>query len=347
MVSSVIFNLIDIILLIGFVITVIGFIFVISSFFDLSAVKDTVLEEVPSSPNSNTNSDSNVLKIPKNNKSKYGKAKHRKVKKSTFQGENIEAPDNEVKEVLNVKEYNESPSFEDNQLFFTPNYEKPVPVTRKPKKRSKSFNEEPFPSGIPYQNDLNKTNQIREALSSHYDDEIEKPAFETDNLGPRDIKIDVNNPESLPIPKSLKSFIVSNREAISSSDVFEDLTFNSTKDFMLEIPNLAKLNDRLLSYVPTTNSRIIIEEFDINNTSYVLLLSSLLNQKVHIKTLPKISITNLITDNSALILTDSLMENEEECGAVYENLSEISQIKEIFERSWNLAKDIDMNLLNS
>ncbi|WP_409200760.1 hypothetical protein [Methanobrevibacter sp. DSM 116169] len=340
--EAMVLNLIELIVLLGILLTIMGVFLIVSFFVDVSSITNEFLKEA----NIDGVSDSAPLKVKNNNEpTKFKK----NIKKADFSNKNnnkpafkneIRAPDNEPNEVLDIKEYSEEPSFEDNKLVFTPNYEKPVPVTRKPKKRSAHFEEE-----ISYQNDLDKTDEIKKALSNSYSTDIKEPIYETENLMPRDIKIDLNNPESLPIPNILKSFIISNKGTIASEEAFEDLTIRAKNNLMLEIPNLAKLNDRLLSYVPTTQSRIIIEEFDITNTSYVLLITSLLKQNVHIKTLPKIDITNLVTDNSALIVADNLMDNDGEYGAIYEDVSDISQIKEIFEKSWNIAKDIDLNLL--
>lgn len=311
-----------------------GLVLLINEFVDLNQLNNSIFNE-------NTESyqrENSTLKNPKNKK--YSKIKN-SIKNPKFNDENIESLDNESNGVLDVKDYKETPSFEDNKLVFTPNYEKPVLVTRKPKKRSNNL----FEEEVGFKNSLDKTDDIKKALNFDLEDQSIENSFE-EGLKSRNIEIDINDPESLPIPKILKSFIVSNKGNVASKEAFEDLAINSKNDIMLEIPNLNNLNDRFLSYVPTKNSRIIIEEFDISNTSYVLLLSSLLSQKVHIKTLPKVDITNLVTDNSALIMTDELTQEKGEYGAIYQN-SEISEIKEIFEKSWNLAKDIDKKILNS
>ena len=61
---------------------------------------------------------------------------------------------------------------------------------------------------------------------------------------PRNIKIDVNHPESLPVPKLLRSFVVYGDGLITSSEAFDKLATDVNKEIMLEIPSLNDLSDR-------------------------------------------------------------------------------------------------------
>ena len=337
--QGLILNLIDLILFIGLIISIAGVILLVTSFLDVSPITEKAISQTSNNNPFKTSSDSNSpLKIPNSKTQKINP----NAKKPIFKKTNIEAPDNEASEILQIKDYKEGPSFHDEKLYFTPNYEKPVRVTRKPKKRTEPFIDEE----IFYGASIDKTEEIKQQLSKPLEVQPIAKAIERNEPSPRDIKIDINNPESLPIPDEAKSFVISKNGIVSSSEAFDNLAMSAKNDIMVEIQNLNDLDDRFLSYVPITNSRIIIEDFDISNTSYVLLISSLMRQNVLIRTLPKVDMTNLITDNLALIVSDNLQEDEGKYGAIYENNSEISKIREIFERSWNLARDIDGNLLN-
>lgn len=161
---------------------------------------------------------------------------------------------------------------------------------------------------------------------------------------PRDIKIDLNDPESLPIPKSLNSYVIFNGGLVTSKEAFDELAVNVNKEIMLEIPSLNDLSDRFLSHVPTIYSRVIIDEFDVSDMSYMFLISSLLRQGVHIKTVPKVHTVNLITDDShAMIISEG--QNNMEYGAIYDDRNSISNIRSDFEKTWNIASNLDENIL--
>ena len=160
----------------------------------------------------------------------------------------------------------------------------------------------------------------------------------------RDIKIDINDPESLPVPKSLNSYVISESGVLTSKEAFDNLAVNVHKEIMLEIPSLTELSDRVLSHVPTIYSRVIINEFDTSDVSYMFLISSLLKQGVHIKTVPKVHAINLITDDShAMIISEG--KNDIEYGAIYDDRSSISNIRANFEKTWNIASNLDESIL--
>ena len=108
--------------------------------------------------------------------------------------------------------------------------------------------------------------------------------------------------------------------------------------------SLNDLSDRFLSHVPTIYSRVIIDEFDISDMSYMFLISSLLKQGVHIRTVPKVHTVNLITDDShAMIISDS--QNGIEYGAIYDDRSSISSIRADFEKTWDIASNLDESIV--
>ena len=256
--------------------------------------------------------------------------------------------ENNPKAVLKVVPQEEKELNLDKKLNFTPHYDKPLKVTRAPKKREDEYIVEEVPEILVNPN--NNSQEIQTALQ--YEQPIVEPVIDTTSqVAPevaqnRDIKIDINNPESLPLPKSLRSFIISGNGLISSQEAFDNLAVNVNKEIMLEIPSLNDLSDRFLSHVPTIYSRVIINEFDVSDMSYMFLISSLLKQGVHIKTVPKVHSINLITDDShALIISGST--NDMQYGAIYEDRNSISNIRADFEKTWNIASNLDENLIMS
>jgi hypothetical protein len=255
------------------------------------------------------------------------------------------------KAVLNVVPQEEHDVDFDRQLNFTPRYDKPLKVTRTPKRRSDDYFSEEIP---PFVVEDDKSNDIIRVLSEDQP-AVEEPPVEvnppvapvvSEVNEPRDIKIDINNPESLPIPKLLKSYVISENGLVTSQEAFDQLAINVNKEIMLEIPSLNDLSDRFLSHVPTIYSRVIIDEFDLSDMSYMVLISSLIKQGVHIKTVPKVHTVNLITDDSyAMIISEG--QDEFEYGAIYDDRNSISNIRADFEKTWNIASNLDENVILS
>lgn len=160
------------------------------------------------------------------------------------------------------------------------------------------------------------------------------------------IKIDLNDPESLPIPKLLNSYVICEKGILTSQEAFEEVASHSKEEILLEAPTIKDMGDRFLSSLSKIKSRVIIEEFDLEDISYVLLLSSLIKKGVEIKTLASIDSFNLIGDTShALLISNSIDEDDFEYGAVYDDKESVENIKELFESSWNLANDLDIGAL--
>ena len=352
-----VYNLIDILLFVGFIIAIVGIILIISHFVDSNADKTTnAIKEFIDSRDFNSSALNRF----------EGKSK-KSNQPLSLRREFNEYEDTDYDELI-LEDYDESPSdyFErsgeynpkavlnvvdreekqvaDRQLDFTPTYEKPIKVTRAPKKREEDYFVDDVPEFVV---ETDKSEEIRRALSQ----EPIEPVIETKQpvqelQKPRDIKIDINDPESLPVPKSLNSYIISDAGLVTSQDAFDQLAIHVNKEIMLEIPSLNDLSDRFLSHVPTIYSRVIIDEFDISDMSYTFLISSLLKQGVHIKTVPKVHTINLITDDShAMIISDG--QNGVEYGAIYDDRNSISNIRADFEKTWNIASNLDESILVS
>jgi hypothetical protein len=78
--------------------------------------------------------------------------------------------------------------------------------------------------------------------------------------------------------------------------------------------------------------------------SYMFLISSLLKQGVHIRTVPKVHTINLITDDSyAMIISEG--KDDMEYGAIYNDRMSISNIRADFEKTWSIASALDDKIL--
>jgi len=351
-----VYNLLDILLVVGLIISIVGVILIVSYFVDSNADRTTnMIKEFLESKDINSSSFSGFekkndnadrpLKI-RNDYNDYEDLAYDELVIEDYPdstpGEYYEESYDDSKAVLNVVQ-REEPDIAEKQLVFTPNYGRPLKVTRAPKKRQNDYFTEDVPEII-VQND--KSDEIQRALQepAPVEEVVPAPSLTPQVSEPRDIKIDVNHPESLPVPKSLNSYVICDGGLLTSQEAFDQLATNVNKEIMLEIPSLNDLSDRFLSHVPTIYSRVIIDEFDVSDISYMFLISSLLKQGVHIKTVPKVHSVNLITDDShAMIISEG--QNDLEYGAIYDDRSSISNIRADFEKTWNLASNLDESIL--
>ena len=361
--ETIVYNLLGVLLIVGLIISIVGIIMIVSYFVDSNADRTTnMIKDFLESREDNNSSfggldrksdnDKRPLKV-RNDFNEYEDGNYEELELDDLSGldDNKYYDDyyeNNPKAVLKVVPQEEKELNLDKKLNFTPHYDKPLKVTRAPKKREDEYIVEEVPEILVNPN--NNSQEIQTALQ--YEQPIVEPVIDTTSqVAPevaqnRDIKIDINNPESLPLPKSLRSFIISGNGLISSQEAFDNLAVNVNKEIMLEIPSLNDLSDRFLSHVPTIYSRVIINEFDVSEMSYMFLISSLLKQGVHIKTVPKVHSINLITDDShALIISGST--NDMQYGAIYEDRNSISNIRADFEKTWNIASNLDENLIMS
>lgn len=355
--ETTVYNLIDILLIVGLIISIVGIIILISYFVDSNADRTTnkikqFIESREGQPSfrgldrkSDNNASNGPLKVRKEFNDEYANEFNEEMVVGDYPNSdgsyfNDDYEYDDSKAVLNVVPQEENEVTFDNQLEFTPYYGRPLKVTRAPKRRNSDyFAEDPSEFIV---ETADHSNEIQRALAE------EEPVREVPTLAPekpaRDIKIDINNPESLPIPKSLNSYVLSDDGVLTSKEAFDNLAVNVNKEIMLEIPSLNDLSDRFLSHVPTIYSRVIIDEFDVSDMSYMFLISSLLKQGVHIKTVPKVHSINLITDDSyAMIISEG--KNDMEYGAIYNDRNSISNIRADFERTWNIASNLDENIL--
>ncbi len=358
------YNLTGILLIVGLIISIVGIILMVSYFVEYNADRTTNM--IKDFLNSNEGSSNTFSRFerkpenkgaslrPQNDLNEYYDDDYRDLVLDDFE-EYENDPffrddfEDNSKTVLNVVPQEERDLNFDRQLDFTPRYEKPLKVTRAPKRRSDDYFTEEVP---PFVVENDKSDEIIRVLAQEEPATVEEPPIEvkppviSEVTEPRDIKIDINNPESLPIPKLLKSYVISDKGLVTSQEAFDQLAINVNKEIMLEIPSLNDLSDRFLSHVPTIYSRVIIDEFDLSDMSYMFLISSLIKQGVHIKTVPKVHTVNLITDDShAMIISEG--QNDFEYGAIYDDRNSISNIRADFEKTWNIASNLDESVILS
>ena len=366
--ETAVYNLIDILLIVGLIISIVGIILMVSYFVESNADKTTnkIKEFLVSGEagrhsfsfekdSKGTNSNG-PLKVRKEFND-YDDSAYEEMEVGDYPSSDgsyfNDDYDRSSKAVLNVVPQKETEVNFDNQLDFKPYYGKPLKVTRAPKRRQGEYFSDEIPEFVV--EPTNNSNEIQNALA------VEEPAIEpihehvlepfydsptrrAPEVPAREIKIDINDPESLPVPKSLNSFVLSDEGLLTSQEAFDNLAVNVNKEIMLEIPSLNDLSDRFLSHVPTIYSRVIINEFDVSDMSYMFLISSLLKQGVHIKTVPKVHSINLITDDShAMIISEG--QNDMEYGAIYNDRNSISNIRADFEKTWNIASNLDENII--
>ena len=359
-----VYNLLDLLLIVGFIIAVVGIVLIISYFVEYNADRTTNMLKDFLSSNGGNSSSLNKTSLTKfqrksNNDgplrvrsefNEYDDSGYDDLVLDDYEAYDTSQflrsdYDDNPKAVLNVVPQEDDNVNFDKQLTFTPHYDKPLKVTRAPKRRSEDYFVEEVPEFVV---DNDKSDEIIRVLAEEPADvpepvEIPGPIV-PEVTEPRDIKIDINNPESLPVPKLLKSYVISSSGLVTSQEAFDQLAINVNKEIMLEIPSLNDLSDKFLSHVPTIYSRVIIDEFDVSDMSYMFLISSLLKQGVHIKTVPKVHTVNLITDDSyAMIISEG--QNDFEYGAIYDDRNSISNIRADFEKTWNIASSLDESVI--
>ena len=360
--ETAIYNLLDILLIVGLIISIVGIILIVSYFVESNAdrttdkIKEFLESREVKGPSLGTfdrkskdASSKGPLKVRKEfndyDDSQYSELDVGDYPSSDGSYFNDDYEYDESKAVLNVAPQQEEEMNFDNELEFTPHYGKPLKVTRAPKRRTEDYFAEEYPEVIV--EPVDKSSEIQRALAE--DTSVAEPVRDiptevAPEVPAREIKIDINNPESLPVPKSLNSYVISDQGVLTSQEAFDNLAVNVNKEIMLEIPSLNDLSDRFLSHVPTIYSRVIINEFDVSDMSYMFLISSLLKQGVHIKTVPKVHSINLITDDShAMIISEG--NGNIEYGAIYSDRNSISNIRADFEKTWNIASNLDENII--
>jgi len=144
--------------------------------------------------------------------------------------------------------------------------------------------------------------------------------------------------------KFLRSYVVCSKGTMTSKEAFDELAKSAKSEIYLEMASIKDMTDEFLSKISSLDVRIVIQEFDIKDMAYTLLITSLLEQGVKIRTLPIINTINLVADDShALIISENDFSDDLDIGAVYNDSKSISNVKSMFENSWNIANELDIN----
>lgn len=389
--ESYVFHLIDIFTIFGIILFIIGTYLLILSFFErgnVSKLKDF---------QKNLNNESKGLKLDGNLKNKNNiKSKNNSLNKNikktglsdslgnSLTNNKLGSIDtNKIKDKVKntskrknpksvLKPINPKSNENNKKLRFTPNYEKPMKVTRRPQKKNKKVlmndkNNHIQPDNENLNTDgMKKSDAIVKALASddfirpvhnessytNLDDNINNDNINKikDNINEIEDNFNINDNDINKIPfeddknssKFLRSYVICSKGAMNSKDAFEELAKHAKKEISLKIDSINDIDDdKFLSKLSSLDVRIIIKEFDIKNMSHVLLITSLLEQGVEIKTLPSIDTINLVADESnALIIYNNDSKNDLDVGAVYNDLKSISNIKSMFDKSWKIADDL-------
>ena len=382
--ESYVFHLIDIFTIFGIILFIIGTYLLILSFFErgnVSKLKDF---------QKNLNNESKGLKLDGNLKNKNNiKSKNNSLNKNikktglsdslgnSLTNNKLGSIDtNKIKDKVKntskrknpksvLKPINPKSNENNKKLRFTPNYEKPMKVTRRPQKKNKKVlmndkNNHIQPDNENLNTDgMKKSDAIVKALAS---DDFIRPVhnessytnlddnINNDNINEIEDNFNINDNDINKIPfeddknssKFLRSYVICSKGTMNSKDAFEELAKHAKKEISLKIDSINDIDDdKFLSKLSSLDVRIIIKEFDIKNMSHVLLITSLLEQGVEIKTLPSIDTINLVADESnALIIYNNDSKNDLDVGAVYNDLKSISNIKSMFDKSWKIADDL-------
>lgn len=296
-----------------------------------------------------------------------------------------------------IKSNKQTSNFTDKPYQFTPNYERPVKVTRRPVKKNLSIDLSKIP-------EAEKSHEIDEDLVKYndessnqrfsdksdyedsngyiivdhssdtasdedygiyddndYEDEYaygtpfklsnEPDSRENDidssiNSIDNEIKIDPNNPESLPIPKSLKSFVVTSKGRLTTQEAAEELSYQAINEILLITNSLTDLSHKFLDNISHVHTRLIIEDSDFDDLSTALVVNSLIDKDIEIRTMPVLDTINLLVDdNYALIVSDDETNKDFQYGAVYSNKNSVIEIKNMFEKTWDLAEPVNKDKL--
>ena len=288
--------------------------------------------------------------------------------------------------------------FTDKTYQFTPNYERPLKITRKPSKKqtikNKLFNisnipksekskrieeelgnnsdkkvisslypknddtsmEEDLHSDHPHNKvqisggkslentDILTNNNPNKFVNEDLDSQTHSLSSAKDLLGTQEDKeiiIDPNNPESIPIPKILKSYVIGPNGRLSTQEAFDDLSAEAKFEVCLITNSLKDLSHKFLKNISHIHTKIIIEEMNLSDLSEALIVSSMINKNIEIRTMPKLNTINLIIDDGyALIVSSSEEFESTQYGAIYTDYDSIDDVKKLFYSTWELAEKI-------
>ncbi len=256
--------------------------------------------------------------------------------------------------------------YEDSEDYaFTSNYERPVMVTRKPRKKTEHRNDE-YEAIVPQdrrrtasiiteedikEDDFNEEEVIVPQHDVNPQDVIEpEPQIleeEEEPIEPEPVAEPVEEePEIFEREIEDGSYVICEQGILTSKEAFELIVKNAKSEVLLEVPNLKDLSIKFLTVITKLNTRLIIQKFSIEETSYMLLLTALIERGIDVKVLNVVNTSNLITDDSHALIISKNPEDEMNYGAVYTDAESVKMIKEDFNKSWEIAHDMQTELEN-
>ncbi len=274
---------------------------------------DNIIEEYPEE-------DKNVLNVNENNKDL-----------TSIETIHVEVPPKEI--------------YEDEHYNFTSNYQRPMKVTRKPRKKTQHPEDE-------YEAIIPQNRRRTASIITQEDIEKEEQAQKQVTLNPKPRPVPRKSEpkaetEILEKPKSDDgSYVICEEGILSSKEAFELIIKNAKNNVLLEVPNLKDVSVKLLTVISRLNTKLIIQKFSIEETSYILLLTALMERGVDVRVLNTVNTSNLVTDSSHALIISENMEDHMKYGAVYTDFESIQMIKEDFNNSWNMAHTIEKEIEN-
>lgn len=229
---------------------------------------------------------------------------------------------------------------------FTANYQRPVKVTRKPRKKTNPHTEEDYDVIIP-QNRRRTASIITQEDIEKEDQTPQVTLNPTPKPVPRKSEnVKKEEPKVLERKTDDGSYIICEQGILSSKEAFELIIKNAESNILLEVPNLKDVSVKFLTVMSKMNTKLIIQKFSIKETSYILLLTALMERGVEVKVLNTVNTSNLITDNNQALIISKNIEYGMNYGAVYTDPESIKVIKEDFNKSWDMAHTIDKEIEN-
>ncbi|MDR0911252.1 MAG: hypothetical protein LBM96_01455 [Methanobrevibacter sp.] len=241
--------------------------------------------------------------------------------------------------------------FKDKELPLQPHYNRPVPIIRRPSKRKTSLPEVDKSQVHKKLKTLQtNNNNISDGLNKNVVNDTEsKNENILKKLQSNENKESIGNlteftPEKLDF-NAEESFVFCENKVLSSFEAFDYIAGHANNELLIETNSLKYMSEKFLSFLSSLDVKILVQSFDFKDMSYIILLSSLIEQGAEIRILSVVNTTNIIADNNyALIISKNKTIGDLDVGALYMDNKSISNIKKSFKKSWESAKVLEINL---
>ncbi|MDR3063429.1 MAG: hypothetical protein LBU40_04735 [Methanobrevibacter sp.] len=263
----------------------------------------------------------------------------------------------------------------DKELVIKPTYNKPHPISRRPKKRSVpltsvDLEDNNIPNNLNNNSNNNLNNNLNNNPSNNPDNGSNSRLNTSSQNASKDNEIltrlqseDANNgnvsssvPGASNYNKNNKenrmdnenendSYVLCENKFLTTFKAFEHIAKRANKELSIETINLKSVSEEFLSTLLSLDVKILLKNFDFKDLSYVLLLSSLIEQGAEVRVSDFVNTTNIIADdNYALIISSNEINDDIEVGALYTDKNLVENIKNSFVSTWAIAKVLEINL---